>query len=88
VIKSNVPFFANPGFFPSPPKSYDLPPHIIGICNQYVANSPKVFSRAKSIDPRGLVFIDDCAIECDEETSESDEETSLSGGSSSSLHYT
>jgi hypothetical protein len=80
LIKSNVPFFANPEFFPSPPKSYDLPPHIIGICDQYVANSPKNTSRAHSVDPRVLEYIDDCAIECDEDSSESD-------SSSSSVYY-
>jgi hypothetical protein len=64
----HVPFFANPGFFPSPPKPYQLPIYAKAISRDFVTLNPRPTSRAHSVDPRVLQFVDDRAIESDSET--------------------
>lgn len=62
---SRVPFFANPAFFPSPPKSFQLLEYVESLCRDYVAFDPRPSSRAHLVGPHVLEFVDDCAVESD-----------------------
>ena len=74
-----VPFFANQGFFPSPPEPFKLPVYAEAICRDVVTLQHRHTSRAHSIDAHVLQFVDDSAAEADLETSDSE-------GSSTSTH--
>ena len=74
-----VPFFANQGFFPSPPQPFKLPVYAEAISKDSVTLQNRPTSRARSIDARVLQFVDDRAAEVDLETSDSE-------GSSTSTH--
>ncbi len=75
--RSNVPFFTNPAFFPSPPKSYELSNYVEGLYRDFVTVHLKITSRAHLVDPCILEFVDDCAIEPHKESSDSASSLSL-----------
>ena len=72
----DVPFFANPSFFPSPPKSFQLPFYAEAIAQGFVTHDPKPTDRAFSVHPRILDFIDDSAMESHSLGSDSDDSSS------------
>lgn len=77
---NRVPFFARPGFFPSPSKPFQLPVYVEAIAKDSFTENPRPASRARLVDPRILKFVDHHAIESDSDTSDSE-------GSSISSHY-
>jgi len=59
-------FFANPRFFPSPPKPFQLLVYVEAISSlEFAILNPRPTSRVHLVDPRILEFIDDCALELD-----------------------
>ena len=71
TFSKEVPFFANPMFFPSPPKTYEIPIYAEALCMQAGGRYLRGRSSTKLVDPRVLQFVDDCAEESDCEASRS-----------------
>jgi hypothetical protein len=82
-ISTHRPFFADPAFYPSPPKAFELPVYAEAIASQLVVHDPEPFSKVPKVDPRVLIFVDDMARESDGETSDSDDSSSSKSSSSS-----
>ena len=61
--------FANPMFFPSPPKTYKIPIYVEAVCMQAGGGCLRRRSRTELVDPRVLQFVDDCAEESECEAS-------------------
>ena len=76
------PFFYDPKFYPSPPKSWQLSTYANNIANQLAGGSDQSFT-SKYIPGRGLEFLDIEALESDGQAS-SDADISDSKMSSSS----
>lgn len=72
----DVPYFSRKGYFNSPPESFRLPIYAEACARQYVALDPKPSNRARTINPRVLCFVDDCAVDSDAEHSNSEGSTS------------
>ena len=69
TFSKEVPFFANPMFFPSPPKTYEIPIYAEAVCMQAEGGYRTRRSRTNFVDPRVLQFVDDCAEESECEAS-------------------
>ena len=79
------PFFCDPKFYPSPPKSWQLPTYANDIANQLAGGSYRTF-RTKDHSGRDLEYLDIEAIESDGQAS-SDADISDSRMSSSSSDH-
>lgn len=75
-ISKQVPFFARPDFYPSPPRSFNLPVYAEAISSVLVSQKTRPTSRARLVDPRVLQFFDDCAVESDSQSSDSEASSS------------
>ena len=71
TFSKEVPFFANPMFFPSPPKTYEIPIYVEVVCMQAGGRYLRRRSRIELVDPKVLQFVDDCAEESKCEASRS-----------------
>ena len=69
TFPKEVPFFANPMFFPSPPKMFQIPIYAEAVCMQAERGYRTRRSRAELVDFRVLQFVDDCAEESECEAS-------------------
>ena len=56
------PFFCNPHFYPSPPKSWHLPPYADGMAIQFAQRHYRTTHSTKTIR-RQLEYVDDEAVE-------------------------
>ena len=63
TFPKDVPFFANLMFFPSPPKTFQIPIYTEAVCMQAERGYRTRRSRTELVDPRVLQFVDDCAEE-------------------------
>ncbi len=75
------PFFANPRFFGSTPKSFFLLVYAKAVANLFETHDPMPSSRVSIVDPRALKFIDDSCEESEFESLDS-EESSTTGSPS------
>ena len=62
------PFFCDPKFYPSPPKSWHLPSYANDVANELAKGSYRT-SRPKELMLRGLEYVDLEAVETDDEGS-------------------
>ena len=63
TFSKEVLFFANPLFFPSPPKTYKISIYAEAVYMQAEGVYRTRRSRTELVDPRVLQFVDDCAEE-------------------------
>lgn len=79
------PFFFNPSFFPSPPKSFVLPSYAEEMANQYARNRESSLPcRSTFVSNRVLQFVDTEAVESEGEEFRVDISDGFSSPSSSS----